>query len=45
MDELQFLSRQQPGQVSIDNFQELKTPLTAVLERYEGMVYTEDRLG
>ena len=45
MDELHFLSRQQPGQVSIDNFQELKTALTAVLERYEGMVYTEDRLG
>ena len=44
MDELQLLSRQQPGQVSIDNFQELKTALTAVLERYEGMVYTEDRL-
>lgn len=44
MDELQLLSRQQPGQVSIDNFQELKTALTAVLARYEGMVYTEDRL-
>ena len=44
MDNLQLLSRQQPGQVSIDNFQELKTALTAVLARYEGMVYTEDRL-
>ena len=44
MDNLQLLSRQQPGQVSIDNFQELKTVLTAVLARYEGMVYTEDRL-
>ena len=44
MDELQLLSRQQPGQVSIDNFQELKTALTAVLTRYEGVVYTEDRL-
>ena len=44
MDNLQLLSRQQPGQVSIDNFQELKTTLTAVLARYEGMVYTEDRL-
>lgn len=44
MDELQLLSRQQPGQVSIDNLQELKTALTAVLARYEGVVYTEDRL-
>lgn len=44
MTDLQLLSRQQPGQVSIDNFQELKTALTAVLARYEGMVYTEDRL-
>ena len=44
MDNLQLFSRQQPGQVSIDNFQELKTALTAVLARYEGMVYTEDRL-
>ena len=44
MDNLQLLSRQQPGQVSIDNFQELKTALTAVLARYEGLVYTEDRL-
>ena len=44
MDELQLLSRQQPGQVSIDNFQELKTALAAVLARYEGVVYTEDRL-
>lgn len=35
MDNLQLLSRQQPGQVSIDNFQELKTALTAVLARYE----------
>lgn len=44
MDELKLLSRQQPGQVSIDNFQELKTALAAVLARYEGVVYTEDRL-
>lgn len=44
MDELQLLSRQQPGQVPIDNFQELKAALAAVLRRYEGMAYTEDRL-
>ena len=44
MDNLQLFSRQQPGQVSIDNFQELKTALAAVLERYQSMVYTEDRL-
>ena len=44
MEELRLLSRQQPGQVSVDNFQELKAALTAVLRRYEGVVYTEDRL-
>ncbi len=33
MNELQILSRQQPGQVSIDNFRELKTALAAVPER------------
>lgn len=44
MEKLQLLSRQQPGLVSIDNFQELKTALTAVLAHYEGVVYTEDRL-
>ena len=35
MDELQLLSRQQPGQVSNDNFQELKAAFTAVLAPYQ----------
>ena len=44
MDELQLLSRQEPGQISIDNFPELKSVLTAMLSRYQGMVYTESML-
>ncbi len=44
MNELQLLSHQQPGSVSIDNLQELKTALTAVLARYENVVYTERML-
>ena len=44
MDELQLLSRQEPGQISIDNFPELKSALTAMLSRYQGMVYTESML-
>lgn len=35
MNELQLLSRQQSGQVSNDNFQELKAVLTAVLAPYQ----------
>ncbi|MCI8848492.1 MAG: DUF1351 domain-containing protein [Oscillibacter sp.] len=44
MDELQLISRQEPGQISIDNFPELKSVLTAMLSRYQGMVYTESML-
>ena len=44
MNNLQLLSRQQPGQVSIDNFQELKAALTNALARYQGVVYTDSML-
>lgn len=41
MDSLELQSRQQPGLVVIDNFQEMRDALTAVLARYENVVYTE----
>lgn len=44
MDPLQIQSRQQPGLVAIDNFQEMRAALTAVLARYENVVYTEAML-
>lgn len=44
MNELQLISHQQPGLVSIDNFVEMKDALAKVLVRYENIVYTEDSL-
>lgn len=44
MDELQLISRQEPGLVSIDNFAEMKAALSAVLERYENVAYSEESL-
>lgn len=44
MEELQLISRQHPGEVAIDNFQEMKDALAQVLARYENVVYTEDML-
>ena len=44
MEELQLLSRQKPGEVTIDNFQELREELSGVLNRYEHLVYTDDML-
>lgn len=44
MDELQLISRQEPGLVSIDNFAEMKEALSAVLARYENVVYSEENL-
>ena len=38
MEELQLLSRQKPGEVTIDNFQELREALSCVLNRYEHLV-------
>ena len=44
MEELQLVSRQKPGEVIIDNFQELREELSGVLNRYEHLVYTDDML-
>ena len=44
MEELQLLSRQKPGEVTIDNFQELREALSGVLNRYKHLVYTDDML-
>lgn len=44
MEELQLLSRQKPGEVIIDNFQELREELSGVLNRYEHLVYTDGML-
>ena len=44
MEELQLISRQHPGEVSIDNFFEMEVALTHALARYENVVYTEDML-
>lgn len=44
MDELQLISRQHPGEVVIDNFQEIKDTLSQVLMRYQNVVYTENML-
>lgn len=42
MDELSLVSRQIPGIVSIDNFQELKEALEQHLEFYKSISYSED---
>jgi len=44
MNELQLQSRQQPGEISIDNFQELRDTLEEALKRYQGIVYTKEML-
>ena len=44
MEELQLLSRQKPGEVTIDNFQELREAMSGVLNRYEHLVYTDGML-
>ena len=44
MEGLQLLSRQEPGEITIDNFQELREALSSVLNRYEHLVYTDDML-
>ena len=44
MEGLQLLSRQEPGEVTIDNFQELREALSGVLNRYKHLVYTDDML-
>ena len=44
MNELQLVFRQEPGLVSIDNFERLRAALNVYLERYKGVVYTEAML-
>ena len=44
MNELELISRQQPGQVSIDNLEQIKSALAVYLTRYENPVYTEETL-
>ncbi len=41
---LTLRSSQQPGQIRIDNFEQLRQSLTQVLSRYEGVVYTDAML-
>ena len=42
MEELSLISRQEPGIVSIDNFEELKTALQRQLAIYQTIVYSSD---
>lgn len=42
MNELTLLSKEEPGVVAIENFHELKEVLTEQMERYQGLVFTED---
>lgn len=44
MRELQLVSHQQPGEISIENFQELHDTLSEALLPYQGIVYTEELL-
>ena len=44
MDELKLVSRQEPGLISIENFQEIKAALGQVLSRYENVAYTGSML-
>jgi len=44
MDELTLISRQQPGVVALDNFDELKAYLERRLFEYRGLVYTPENL-
>ena len=44
MEQLQLISSQNPGVVSIENFEQLKAGLSRYLSRYKGAVYTEQML-
>ena len=44
MEQMELVSRQQPGHITIDNFDEMKAALSAILVRYENVVYTEAML-
>ncbi len=42
MEDIALISRQEPGIVAIDNFEELKTALQRQLDVYKSIAYTED---
>lgn len=44
MEELSLVSRQEPGIVSLDNFEELKLALQAHLETYKNIIYTPENI-
>ena len=44
MDELQLITRQQPGMVAVENVEELRERLSGILARYDTIVYSEDSL-
>ena len=44
MEQMELVSRQQPGRIAIDNLEEMKAALSGVLARYEHVVYTEAML-
>lgn len=44
MEQMELVSRQQPGLIAIDNFEEMKAALSDMLARYENVVYTEAML-
>lgn len=44
MDEMMIITRQAPGVASFENFEEIKSYLSAQLESYRNLVYTEDNL-
>ena len=44
MDELMIITRQAPGVVKFDNFEEIKTWLAERLKDYKNLAYTEDSL-
>ena len=44
MDELMIITRQAPGVVTFDNFEEIKAWLAERLEGYKNLVYNENSL-
>ena len=44
MDELMIITRQAPGVVTFDNFEEIKAWLAERLDGYKNLVYSEDSL-
>lgn len=44
MKELALISTEEPGHVSLENYQELKTALELQLRQYQGLVYTDSNI-